>query len=120
VPSIPVRPYMILRQATEVNGKISFVFYVKVDNDPGSERIPVSVGQAAFIIGASMLGALEAKKILSDTDHEGPRDVPSHQPVLCPVHSRCLHCQVRTCKRAWRSKHYVSVPLVSRGKLLGV
>jgi hypothetical protein len=32
---------MILRQATEVAGKISFVFYVKVDNDPGSKPIPV-------------------------------------------------------------------------------
>jgi len=53
------------------DGKISFVFYDKVDNDPGSERIPDSVGQAAFIIGASRMGALEAKKILSDTDHEG-------------------------------------------------
>jgi len=37
----PVGPYMILRQATEVNGKISFVFYIKVDNDPGSKPIPV-------------------------------------------------------------------------------
>ena len=27
-------PYMFLRQATEVNGKISFVFYVKVSDDP--------------------------------------------------------------------------------------
>jgi len=32
---------MFLRQATEVNKKISFVFYVKVDNDPGSKPIPV-------------------------------------------------------------------------------
>merc|ERR1711963_973077 len=37
----PVGPYMILRQATEVNGTISFVFYIKVDNDPGSKPIPV-------------------------------------------------------------------------------
>merc|ERR1712214_199136 len=37
----PVGPYMFLRQATEVNKKISFVFYVKVDNDPGSKPIPV-------------------------------------------------------------------------------
>jgi muconolactone delta-isomerase len=37
----PVGPYMFLRQATEVAGKISFVFYVKVDNDPGSKPIPV-------------------------------------------------------------------------------
>merc|ERR1711963_1307487 len=28
-------------QATEVNGTISFVFYIKVDNDPGSKPIPV-------------------------------------------------------------------------------
>jgi hypothetical protein len=37
----PVGPYMVLRQSTEVAGKISFVFYVKVDNDPGSKPIPV-------------------------------------------------------------------------------
>nr|AAV35378.1 luciferase [Alexandrium tamarense] len=37
----PVGPYMFLRQSTEVAGKISFVFYVKVDNDPGSKPIPV-------------------------------------------------------------------------------
>merc|ERR1711963_1090008 len=37
----PVGPYMFLRQATEAAGKISFVFYVKVDNDPGSKPIPV-------------------------------------------------------------------------------
>lgn len=34
-------PYMFLRQSTEVNGKISFVFYVKVDDDPGSSPIPL-------------------------------------------------------------------------------
>merc|ERR1719204_1838675 len=34
-------PYMFLRQATEVNGKISFVFYVLCDKDPGSAPIPV-------------------------------------------------------------------------------
>merc|ERR1712242_37901 len=39
--AFPVGPYMILRQATEVNGKASFVFYVKVSNDPGSKPIPV-------------------------------------------------------------------------------
>jgi len=39
--AFPAGPYMFLRQATEVNGKISFVFYVKVDNDPGSSPIPV-------------------------------------------------------------------------------
>merc|ERR1712127_201358 len=37
----PVGPYMFLRQSTEVADKISFVFYVKVDNDPGSKPIPV-------------------------------------------------------------------------------
>merc|ERR1719361_426178 len=39
--AFPAGPYMFLRQATEVNGKISFVFYVKVDDDPGSQPIPV-------------------------------------------------------------------------------
>mmetsp|Transcript_39014 Transcript_39014/g.112639 ORF Transcript_39014/g.112639 Transcript_39014/m.112639 type:complete len:485 (+) Transcript_39014:67-1521(+) len=34
-------PYTFLRQSTEVAGKISFVLYVKVSNDPGSEPIPV-------------------------------------------------------------------------------
>merc|ERR1719499_1976854 len=33
--------YMILRQATEVGGKISFVFYIKVNQDPESQIIPV-------------------------------------------------------------------------------
>merc|ERR1719220_1006181 len=33
--------YMILRQATEVGGKISFVFYIKVNQDPESQPIPV-------------------------------------------------------------------------------
>merc|ERR1719414_2647349 len=33
--------FMFLRQATEVAGKISFVFYVKVSNDPESQIIPV-------------------------------------------------------------------------------
>jgi len=37
----PVGPYMFLRQATEINGKVSFVFYVKVTNDPGSKPIPL-------------------------------------------------------------------------------
>merc|ERR1712127_308778 len=37
----PVGPYMFLRQSTEVNDKISFVFYVKVSDDPGSKPIPV-------------------------------------------------------------------------------
>jgi len=37
----PVGPYMFLRQSTEINGKASFVFYVKVSNDPGSKPIPV-------------------------------------------------------------------------------
>merc|ERR1711992_236633 len=37
----PVGPYMFLRQSTEVNGKVSFVFYVKVSNDPGSKPIPL-------------------------------------------------------------------------------
>merc|ERR1712045_176089 len=39
--AFPVGPYMFLRQTTEVNGKLSFVFYVKVDTDPGSKPIPV-------------------------------------------------------------------------------
>merc|ERR1711884_848680 len=39
--AFPVGPYMFLRQTTEVNGKLSFVFYVKVSNDPGSKPIPV-------------------------------------------------------------------------------
>merc|ERR1712099_152140 len=34
-------PYTFLRQSTEVAGKISFVLYVKVCNDPGSQPIPV-------------------------------------------------------------------------------
>merc|ERR1712242_590630 len=34
-------PYTILRQSTEVAGKISFVFYIKVCNDPESKPIPV-------------------------------------------------------------------------------
>merc|ERR1719189_915853 len=33
--------YMYLRQATEVNGKLSFVFYIKVNQDPESQPIPV-------------------------------------------------------------------------------
>nr|AAL40676.1 luciferase [Pyrocystis lunula] len=37
----PVGPYMFLRQATEINGKVSFVFYVKVSNDPESKPIPL-------------------------------------------------------------------------------
>merc|ERR1719204_2989482 len=37
----PVGPYMFLRQATETNGKVSFVFYVKVSGDPGSKPIPL-------------------------------------------------------------------------------
>merc|ERR1711963_1272807 len=37
----PVGPYMFLRQATEVGGKLSFVFYIKVSNDPESKPIPV-------------------------------------------------------------------------------
>ena len=37
----PVGPYMFLRQATEVSGKISFVFYLKVSDDPESQIIPV-------------------------------------------------------------------------------
>ena len=37
----PVGPYRLLRQTTEVNGKLSFCFYVKTDNDPGSKPIPV-------------------------------------------------------------------------------
>merc|ERR1712127_266226 len=32
---------MIMRQATEVAGKVSFVFYVKVSDDPESQRIPL-------------------------------------------------------------------------------
>lgn len=39
--AFPAGPYMFLRQSTEVNGKISFVFYVKVDDDPGSAPIPL-------------------------------------------------------------------------------
>jgi len=39
--AFPRGGYMFLRQATEVNGKISFVFYVKVDDDPGSAPIPL-------------------------------------------------------------------------------
>merc|ERR1712088_540966 len=38
--AFPAGPYTFLRQATEVNGTISFVLYVKVDNDPGSQPIP--------------------------------------------------------------------------------
>merc|ERR1712151_758799 len=37
----PVGPYMVLRQSTEVAGKISFVFHYLLDNDPGSKPIPV-------------------------------------------------------------------------------
>merc|ERR1712151_909412 len=37
----PAGPYTFLRQSTEVAGKISFVLYVKVSNDPGSKPIPV-------------------------------------------------------------------------------
>merc|ERR1739838_376553 len=32
---------MIMRQTTEFDGKISFVFYVKVSNDPESQPIPL-------------------------------------------------------------------------------
>nr|O77206.1 RecName: Full=Dinoflagellate luciferase [Lingulodinium polyedra]AAC36472.1 luciferase [Lingulodinium polyedra] len=39
--AFPCGPYMFLRQATEVGGKISYVFYVKVSNDPGSKPIPL-------------------------------------------------------------------------------
>jgi len=39
--AFPAGKYMFLRQATEVDGNISFVFYVKVSNDPGSKPIPV-------------------------------------------------------------------------------
>jgi len=39
--AFPAGPYTVLRQSTEVNSKISFVFYIKVDNDPGSQPIPV-------------------------------------------------------------------------------
>ena len=39
--AFPVGPCMFLRQATEVNCNISFVFYVKVSCDPGSKPIPV-------------------------------------------------------------------------------
>merc|ERR1712127_870941 len=37
--AIQAGPYTFLRQSTEVAGKISFVFYVKVSNDPESEII---------------------------------------------------------------------------------
>merc|ERR1711953_1010660 len=33
--------FTFLRQATEVAGKVSFIFYVKVSNDPESAPIPV-------------------------------------------------------------------------------
>merc|ERR1712107_961524 len=39
--AFPAGPYTFLRQSTEVAGKISFVLYVKVSNDPGSKPIPV-------------------------------------------------------------------------------
>jgi len=38
---VPSRPYTFMRQSTEVGGKISFVMYVKVSNDPESKPIPL-------------------------------------------------------------------------------
>ena len=57
----PFGPHGILRKATEVNKKISSVLGGKVGNDPGSKPIRVQSGT---------LGALEPKKIRSDTDHD--------------------------------------------------
>jgi len=37
----PAGPYTFLRQATEISGKVSFIFYVKVSNDPGFKPIPL-------------------------------------------------------------------------------
>merc|ERR1712086_1057796 len=39
--AFPAGPYTFMRQSTEVAGKISFVLYVKVSNDPESAPIPV-------------------------------------------------------------------------------
>merc|ERR1739844_261117 len=39
--AFPAGPYTFMRQSTEISGKISFVLYVKVSNDPESQPIPV-------------------------------------------------------------------------------
>jgi len=39
--AFPAGPYTFMRQSTEVGGKISFVMYVKVSNDPESKPIPL-------------------------------------------------------------------------------
>merc|ERR1719350_2286467 len=41
----------VLRQATEVNGKIAFVFYVKVSHDPESQIIPLQSRDYAALAG---------------------------------------------------------------------
>jgi len=39
--AFPAGPYTFMRQSTEIGGKISFVMYVKVSNDPESKPIPL-------------------------------------------------------------------------------
>merc|ERR1712241_1505589 len=51
--AFPAGPYPFLRQATEVNGKISFVLYVKVDNDPGSQPIPIQSRDYTALAGCN-------------------------------------------------------------------
>merc|ERR1711884_676885 len=86
--------------------------------------ITVSGGQAAFIkesIKAGMLGASEAKKILSDTDHEktGGMYLRINQfSDTCTVDASVA--KYARAKRTWRSGHYFYEPLVSGGNLLGV
>merc|ERR1719158_55721 len=84
----------------------------------------INQGQAAFIkesIKAGMLGASEAKKILSDTDHEKTGGMYLRINQLsdqCTVDASIA--KYARAKRTWRSGHYFYEPLVSGGNLLGV
>ena len=68
-----------------------------------------------------MLGASEAKKIMSDTDHEktGGTYLRINQfGDQCTVDTSIA--KYARAKRTWRSGHYFYEPLVSGGNLMGV
>jgi len=68
----PEGPYTFLRQATEINGKVSFIFYVKVSNDPGSKPIPPQSRDDAALAGAD-----RAPDNLGEPRRTAPRDLDS-------------------------------------------
>merc|ERR1712242_315824 len=75
--AFPAGPYTFMRQSTEVGGKVSFVLYVKVSNDPESKPIPLQSRDYTALAGRDNVCTNLGKPypcIAKDLDYPKKRD----------------------------------------------